>query len=89
MPDQKVFKIEQIPLCLNGTIGAMKADLLMKAILSVSCPTCGAAPGQKCEMNSGQPRNSPHSYRRWYAAEKGLHLDQPSFSLAVLQAKMS
>jgi len=67
----------------------MKANQLLQVILSVSCPTCGAAAGEMCELNTGQPRNSPHSYRRWYAAEKGLHLDQPSFSLAVLQAKMS
>jgi hypothetical protein len=67
----------------------MDDEQLMKVILSVSCPTCGAARGEMCELNTGQPRNGPHRDRRWYAAEKGLRLDQPSFSLAVLQAKMS
>jgi hypothetical protein len=70
-------------------MGAMSANLITKAILSVPCPTCGAAAGEKCELNTGQPRNSPHRDRRWDAAEKGLHLDQPSFSLDVLHAKMS
>ena len=32
--------------------------------LSVRCQTCGAAPGQKCELTSGQPRNESHRARR-------------------------
>jgi len=28
------------------------------------CPTCGAKPGEKCELSTGQPRNTPHRDRR-------------------------
>jgi hypothetical protein len=31
---------------------------------AVRCPTCGAAPGEKCELTSGQPRTDPHRERR-------------------------
>jgi hypothetical protein len=31
---------------------------------------CGAAPREKCELHSGQPRTAPHRYRRLEAAEK-------------------
>jgi hypothetical protein len=33
-------------------------------LLSVRCPTCGAGPGEKCELTSGQPRTTPHRDRR-------------------------
>src|SRR5882724_9578558 len=42
----------------------MDSKRITKLILAVSCPTCGAAPGQKCELHSGQPRTAPHRYRR-------------------------
>jgi len=32
--------------------------------LTVSCPTCGAAPGEKCELTTGHPRSKPHRDRR-------------------------
>jgi len=32
-------------------------------LLAIRCPTCGAAPGQKCELHSGQPRTHPHEER--------------------------
>jgi hypothetical protein len=38
----------------------MKKELSPKQILAVRCPTCGAAPGEKCELSTGQPRNTPH-----------------------------
>jgi hypothetical protein len=41
-----------------------------KQVFAVRCPTCGAAPGEKCELSTGQLRTSPHSDRRWIAAEK-------------------
>jgi hypothetical protein len=43
---------------------AMKKELSPKQILAVRCPTCGAAPGQKCELSTGQPRHNPHLDRR-------------------------
>jgi hypothetical protein len=39
-------------------------------IAAVRCPTCGAAPGEKCELNSGQLRFEPHQPRRFNAADK-------------------
>jgi hypothetical protein len=38
--------------------------------LSVRCPTCGAAPGEKCELGTGQPRTEPHRDRRLFAEER-------------------
>jgi len=40
--------------------------------LSVRCRTCGAKPGEKCELSTGQPRTAPHRDRRSEAAEKEL-----------------
>ena len=48
----------------------MNRKELEKVSLTVPCPTCGAAPGQKCELNSGQPRTAPHRDRRSNAADK-------------------
>jgi hypothetical protein len=48
----------------------MKAvDLAPKQILSVSCPTCGAVPGKRCELSAGGLRNTPHRDRELSAAE--------------------
>jgi len=48
----------------------MNRNQLEKLSLTVHCPTCGAAPEQKCELNSGQPRTTAHRDRRWNAADK-------------------
>ena len=39
--------------------------------LKVRCPTCGAKPGKKCELTTGQPRNESHKDRRAAAEELG------------------
>ena len=44
-------------------------ELTPKQILSVRCPTCGAATGEVCELNSGAPRTEPHRDRRLSAAD--------------------
>jgi len=44
-------------------------DLTPKQILSVRCPTCGAAIGEICELNTGTPRTEPHRDRKLSAAE--------------------
>ncbi len=31
--------------------------------LKVRCPTCGAAPGERCELSTGLPRTEPHRDR--------------------------
>jgi hypothetical protein len=41
-----------------------------KQSLSVRCPTCGAKPGEKCELSTRQPRTDPHRERRLVASNK-------------------
>ena len=49
---------------------AMKTkDLTPEQIASVPCPTCGAAIGEDCELNSGALRFEPHRDRRLSAAD--------------------
>jgi hypothetical protein len=48
---------------------AMKKPLTRKQILAVRCPTCGAAPLEKCELSTGLPRTDPHFDRRVIAKE--------------------
>jgi hypothetical protein len=48
----------------------MKKELTPQQILTVGCPTCGAGPGEKCQLNTGQPRVGPHRDRRLIAAEQ-------------------
>ena len=44
-------------------------DLTPKQILAMPCPTCGAAVGEVCELNTGTPRTEPHRDRKLSAAE--------------------
>jgi hypothetical protein len=44
-------------------------DLTEDQLLSVRCPTCGAAIKERCELNTGRPRNEPHRDRKFLAAE--------------------
>ena len=44
-------------------------ELTLKQILSVPCPTCGAALNEVCELNTGAPRTEPHRDRKLNAAE--------------------
>jgi hypothetical protein len=46
---------------------AMKAK--KDLALTVRCPTCGAKPGEPCELSTGQPRTAPHRERRLEASE--------------------
>jgi hypothetical protein len=48
---------------------AMKKETKQKQALAVRCPTCGAAPGKKCELSTGQPRTEPHRDRRLIGAD--------------------
>jgi len=41
-----------------------------KQTLAARCPTCGAKPGEKCELSTGQPRTEPHGDRRLAASGK-------------------
>jgi hypothetical protein len=48
----------------NGEMTAQR-----ESILAVSCPTCGAKPGDKCELNAGLSSMEPHLDRRLAALE--------------------
>jgi hypothetical protein len=41
----------------------------LQQVQAVTCPTCGAAPGEKCKLSTGQPRTDPHRDRRLNAAD--------------------
>jgi len=47
----------------------MREYLTLEQIQAVPCPTCGAQPGEKCELNSGQARTAPHRDRRLTAED--------------------
>jgi hypothetical protein len=51
---------------LVGTIAVHCVDMKVteKEALAVRCPTCGAKPGEKCELSTGLPRTEPHRDRR-------------------------
>jgi len=46
-----------------------KRELTPKQLTSVPCPTCGAAAGERCVLNSGAPRAEPHVDRKFAAAK--------------------
>ena len=48
----------------------MKKERKPERALTVRCPTCGAARGRKCALNTGQPRTEPH--RAWGFVGVGL-----------------
>src|ERR1700687_5465177 len=50
--------------------GVMKAE--SEQALAVRCPTCGARPREKCELNNGLPRTEPHPARRPSAEKEEL-----------------
>jgi len=41
----------------------------LKEVQAVRCPTCGAAPGEKCELTTGLFRTEPHRDRRLIAED--------------------
>jgi hypothetical protein len=51
----------------STTMKAKKSTL--KKVQAIRCPTCGAGPGEKCKLNTGQPRTTPHRDRRLIAAD--------------------
>ena len=44
-------------------------DLTPELVVSVPCPTCGAAPEKPCLLYSGDQHIAPHLERKFYAAE--------------------
>jgi hypothetical protein len=51
------------------SLGMKTRELTAKQILSVACPTCGAATGDACELHTGALRTEPHRGRKLSAAE--------------------
>ncbi len=49
------------------SLAMMKKERSPQEALAVQCPTCGAKPGAKCQLSSGQPRTDPHRDRRLVA----------------------
>jgi hypothetical protein len=64
---RKLVKIDQRITIATVHYAAMKAK--KDAALTVRCPTCGAKPGEKCELSTGQPRSAPHRDRRLEASK--------------------
>jgi hypothetical protein len=66
----KTSNIEHFSSC--GTLHYMVVktkELTLKQILSVPCPTCGAATQEACELHTGALRTEPHRDRKLSAAE--------------------
>jgi len=57
-------------LCLRTTVHCVAMKVKPTQALAVRCPTCGAKPGEKCELSTGLPRTEPHRDRRLAASEK-------------------
>lgn len=66
-----MVRIDHFSLNPVAHYAAMKVS--EKQALSVRCPTCGARPGEKCELSTGLPRTDPHRDRRM-AASDGVNL---------------
>ena len=67
---KKCSKLSSPANRFGGNIFSMAKDnLSTKQILAIRCPTCGAAPGEKCELSTGLPRTGPHRDRRLSAAD--------------------
>jgi hypothetical protein len=66
----KVSNIEHLPGAERLHDSPVKTkNLTAKQILAVPCATCGAAVGEVCELNNGEPRTEPHRDRKLSAAE--------------------
>jgi len=74
---QKPFNIDKPSTVHYGKLLFMKKEPSPKWILAVRCPTCGAAPGEKCELSTGQPRTEPHRERRLIASDGVIHQERP------------
>jgi hypothetical protein len=66
----KMSIIEHLLTCGTLHYVVVKTKELTPAqILSVPCPTCGAAPEEACELHTGALRTEPHRDRKLSAAE--------------------
>jgi hypothetical protein len=49
---------------------AAEAKLKVKVVLTIRCPTCGAARGVRCRLSTGLLRKTSHRDRRLVAQDK-------------------
>jgi hypothetical protein len=54
-------------VALGHYLSVTKKQPRLRKILAIHCSACAAAPGEKCELNAGQPRTEPHLHRRFVA----------------------
>jgi hypothetical protein len=59
-----------LTIFFSGTVALCGGEVQETLALSVRCPTCGAKPGEKCELSTGQPRTTPHRDRRIIAKDE-------------------
>lgn len=65
-----LYKIDHFSSADCHSIITLKAKKpTLKQVQAVRCPACGAGPGKKCELSTGQPRTEPHRDRRLIAAD--------------------
>ena len=65
-----VFKREQLSSGARLYSVAVKSkELTLEQMISVPCPTCGAATDEVCELHTGAPRTEPHRDRKLSAAD--------------------
>jgi len=67
--EQDPAKLLELITELNKLLLEKEQRLGMKTTLTIRCPTCGAAPGKKCELTDGQPRADSHRDRRLIAKD--------------------
>ena len=65
----KLDQIRELRKARDSQYLGMSNRLAMEQIRAVPCPTCAAESGEKCELNTGQPRTEPHRDRRLIAAD--------------------
>jgi hypothetical protein len=64
-----VFKIGLFRVRKLSHSDAMKRkELTPEQVISVPCPTCGVAAGERCVLHSGGLRSGPHVDRTYAAA---------------------
>jgi hypothetical protein len=56
--------------CQQAIVYGVAMKVKQRLALAVRCPTCGAKPGEKCELSTGLPRTEPHRDRRLAGSEK-------------------
>jgi len=55
--------------CVGAFCQNEKERTHARTVISVPCPTCGVAAGERCVLHSGAPRSEPHVDRKFAAAE--------------------